>query len=247
MDEETNPTSRRDILRLMDTFIDQIQAIRRISVGMSVSALVLAPLAIALFIYLLVHPSFFAVLEIENEFGLVLSILLGAVVIISVVWFLTGIRQYRSMSLWKGRYKEYVKEKEELDRKIASRFGLDQEEHAKPDSCRLFIVLPARKHLLIRFQNCPAKPYSVRSSAVYRHRPFANHLFGPPYQLVCLKILKYGLVFFQVEAAKAYKGSLVQLAVFNKLQNYVLNDVYPVPVRTWRTRQLLCKSESSSI
>lgn len=127
MDEETNPTSRRDILRLMDTFIDQIQQIRRISVGMSVSAIVLAPLAIALSIYLLVHPSFFAVLEIENEFGLVLSILLGAVVIISVVWFLTGIRQYRSMSLWKGRYKEYVKEKEELDRKIASRFGLDQE------------------------------------------------------------------------------------------------------------------------
>ncbi len=127
MDEETNPTSRRDILGLIDTFIDQIQQIRRISVGMSVSAIVLAPLAIALSIYLLVHPSFFAILEIENEFGLVLSILLGAVVIISVVWFLTGIRQYRSMSLWKGRYKEYVKEKEELDRKIASRFGLDQE------------------------------------------------------------------------------------------------------------------------
>lgn len=127
MDEETNHTSRRDILGLMDTFIDQIQQIRKVSLGMSVSAIVLAPLAIALSVYLLVHPSFFAVLEIENEFGLVLSILLGAVVTISGVWFLTGIRQYRSMSAWKGRYKEYVKEKEELDRKIASRFGLDQE------------------------------------------------------------------------------------------------------------------------
>ncbi len=127
MDEETNHTSRRDILGLMDTFIDQIQQIRKFSLGMSVSAIVLAPLAIALSVYLLVHPSFFAVLEIENEFGLVLSILLGAVVTISGVWFLTGIRQYRSMSAWKGRYKEYVKEKEELDRKIASRFGLDQE------------------------------------------------------------------------------------------------------------------------
>jgi hypothetical protein len=31
------------------------------------------------------------------------------------------------MSSWKGRYKEYIKEKEELDKKIASRFGLDQE------------------------------------------------------------------------------------------------------------------------
>ncbi len=127
MGEESNPASRRDILKLMDTFIDQIQEIRKVLLGMSVSAIVLAPLAITLSIYLLLHPSFFAILEIENDFGLVLSILLGAVISSSVTWLLTGIRQYRSMSMWKGRYKEYVKEKEELDRKIASRFGLDQE------------------------------------------------------------------------------------------------------------------------
>jgi hypothetical protein len=127
MGEESNPASRRDILKLMDTFIDQIQEIRKVLLGMSVSAILLAPLAITLSIYLLLHPSFFAILEIENDFGLVLSILLGAVISSSVTWLLTGIRQYRSMSMWKGRYKEYVKEKEELDRKIASRFGLDQE------------------------------------------------------------------------------------------------------------------------
>lgn len=127
MGEETNHTSRQDILGLMDAFIDQIQQIRKILLGMSVSAIVLAPLAIAHSIYLLLHPSFFAILEIENEFGLVLSILLGAVIIISGVWLVTGIRQYYSMNVWKGRYKEYEKEKEELHRKIASRFGLDQE------------------------------------------------------------------------------------------------------------------------
>lgn len=125
--EDSNPASRRDILGLMDAFIDQVQQIRRILLGMSVSAIILAPLAIALSIYLMLHPSFFAILEIENEFGLVLSILLGAVIISSGIWLFTGIRQYRSMSVWKGRYKEYVKEKEELDKKIASRFGLDQE------------------------------------------------------------------------------------------------------------------------
>ena len=127
MGEESNLASRRDILKLMDTFIDQIQQIRKVLLGMSVSAIVLAPLAITLSIYLLLHPSFFAILEIENDFGLVLSILLGAVISSSVTWLLTGIRQYRSMSMWKSRYKEYLREKEELDRKIASRFGLDQE------------------------------------------------------------------------------------------------------------------------
>lgn len=127
MGEETNPTSRRDILGLMDSFINQIQQIRKILLGMSVSAIVLAPLAIALSVYLLRHPSFFAVLDIENDFGFVLSILLGAVIIISGIWLITGIREYRSMNVWKSRYKEYEKEKEELDRKIASRFGLDEE------------------------------------------------------------------------------------------------------------------------
>jgi hypothetical protein len=94
---------------------------------MSISAIILAPLAIALSIYLLFHPSFFAVLETENEFGLVLTVLLGAVIITSGTWLGTGIRQYYSMSQWKKRYEEYRREKEAIDRKIASQFGLNQD------------------------------------------------------------------------------------------------------------------------
>jgi hypothetical protein len=120
-------TQRQDILSLMDSFIEQVQQVRRILVGVSVSAIVLAPLAIVLSVYLVLHPSFFAVLEIENEFGLILSVLLGAVIFISAIWLLTGIRQYRSMSAWKGRYSEYSRRKEEMDKKIASQFNLDQE------------------------------------------------------------------------------------------------------------------------
>jgi len=125
---EGEPSSRQNILSLMDGFIEQIQQIRKIMLGMSVSAMVLAPLAIVLSIYLLLHPSFFAILEIENEFGLVLSILLGAVIVISGIWLATGIRQYRSINNWKKRHDEYAKEKEEIDKKIAAKFGLDQQE-----------------------------------------------------------------------------------------------------------------------
>jgi hypothetical protein len=120
-------STRQDILTLLDSFIHQIQNIRRILLGMSISAIVLAPLAIALSVYLLFHPSFFAILETENEFGLVLTVLLGAVIIISGIWLFTGIRQYSSMSQWKKRYEEYRREKEAIDRKIASQFGLDQD------------------------------------------------------------------------------------------------------------------------
>jgi hypothetical protein len=117
--------SRHDILSLLDNFIEQIHEIRRTLIGVSISALVLSPLAIALSIYLMLHPSFFAVLEIENEFGLVLGALLSAVIVISSIWLITGIRQYRSISSWNNRYKEYSKEKQKIDRMIESQYGLD--------------------------------------------------------------------------------------------------------------------------
>ena len=120
----TGAVARENILSLMDSFIEQITNIRRTLLGVSISDLVLAPFAIGLSVYLILHPSFFAILEIENEFGFVLSILLGAVLIISSVWLISGIRQYRSMSSWSKRYNEYKKEKEDMDRKIALQYGL---------------------------------------------------------------------------------------------------------------------------
>ena len=125
--DEVTFSTRQGILALLDGFIQQMQNIRRILLGMSISAIVLGPLAIALSIYLLFHPSFFAILERENEFGLILTVLLGAVIITSGIWLVTGIRQYYSMNQWKKRYEEYLREKEAMDRKIASQFGLDQD------------------------------------------------------------------------------------------------------------------------
>jgi pilus assembly protein TadC len=116
-------TSRQDFLSLVDGFIDRVFQIRKTFLRVSLSAVILAPLAIALSTFLLFHPSFFAVLEIENEFGLVLSLLLGAVIIISSIWLITGIRQYFFINSWKKRYNKYLKEKQEMDRNIASRYG----------------------------------------------------------------------------------------------------------------------------
>jgi hypothetical protein len=124
-EEKKLSISRHNILSLVDSFIDQIFQIRKTMRGVSISAIILAPLAIALSIYLLLNPSFFAVLEVEDEFGFILSILLGAVIIISSIWIVTGIRQYRLVDSWNKRYNEYINYKEEIDRKIVSRYGLD--------------------------------------------------------------------------------------------------------------------------
>jgi hypothetical protein len=119
-------TSRHDILSLVDGFMERVFQIRKTFLRVSLSAVILAPLAIALSTFLLLHPSFFAVLEIENEFGLALCLLLGAVIIISSIWLITGIRQYLLINSWNKRYNQYIKEKQEIDRNIASQYGSDE-------------------------------------------------------------------------------------------------------------------------
>lgn len=124
-DYDLSTTARENLLTLMDTFIQQILNIRKTLLGVSVSALILAPIAIGLSVYLIRHPSFFAILEIENEFGTVLSILLGSVIIISSIWLYAGIKQYRKIGSWNSRYNAYMNEKKEINRKISAQFGLE--------------------------------------------------------------------------------------------------------------------------
>jgi formate hydrogenlyase subunit 3/multisubunit Na+/H+ antiporter MnhD subunit len=120
-------TARADILNLIDSFIDQMSKIRAVLKGVSVSALILAPLAIGLSLFLVSHPSFFAVIDRESEFGLILVILLVSVIVISSIWIIIGIRQYRMVTSWNERYSNYVSNKEEIDRKIALDLGLQDD------------------------------------------------------------------------------------------------------------------------
>jgi hypothetical protein len=124
-DHDSTSSTRANLLTLMDAFIQQILNIRKTLLGVSISALILAPIAIGLSVYLIRHPSFFAILEIENEFGTVLSVLLGSVIIISSIWLYAGIKQYRKIGSWNSRYNAYLSEKREINKKISSQFGLE--------------------------------------------------------------------------------------------------------------------------
>ena len=117
--------SRYTILSLIETFIEQIFHIRKTLLGVSISAIIMAPIAIGLSVFLLRHPSFFAILETENEFGVVLGVLLGAIIVISSIWLVVGIRQYRLIGSWNKRYGNYIREKQEMDRMIASQYSED--------------------------------------------------------------------------------------------------------------------------
>ena len=115
--------TKNNILTLMDNFIEQIFQIRRTLLGVSICALILSPIAIGLSIFLIRHPSFFSILEIQNEFGAILGFLLVAMISISSIWLITGTREYRKIGSWSKRYKEFMSEKEQVDRELASKYG----------------------------------------------------------------------------------------------------------------------------
>jgi hypothetical protein len=115
-------SSQYNILNLIEIFIEQIFHIRKTLLGVSISAIVMAPIAIGLSVFLLRHPSFFAVLEIENEFGVALGVLLGCIIIISSIWLVVGISQYRLIGSWNKRYRNYIREKQEMDKMITSNY-----------------------------------------------------------------------------------------------------------------------------
>jgi hypothetical protein len=119
---------RNNILTIIDSFIEQITKIRRFFIGVSISSIILAPIAISLALYLFTHQSFFRILEAEREFGFGLVILLTSVIIISSILFVTGILQYKQIGSWHKKYESYKKEKDDIDHYIANKFKIETDE-----------------------------------------------------------------------------------------------------------------------
>lgn len=121
------PDDRNDILSSMDVFIEKIQHIRGLMLGVSLSALILAPLAIGISSYLITHPKFLHLIENERDFSLMLVVLLVVVLVTSGIWLVTGLQQFRSLSSWNKRYCNYLEKKKDLDNSISTKYNLDEE------------------------------------------------------------------------------------------------------------------------
>jgi predicted ABC-type exoprotein transport system permease subunit len=123
---DSNYHSRQNVLEILDGFIESMTKMRKLFVGFSASALFLAPIAIVLVIYLIFHPLFSSVLENYGDFGILLSILLGSVIIISGTWFVLGLKQYRIISSWNKRHIQYTRIKEDMQKAFASQFEIEE-------------------------------------------------------------------------------------------------------------------------
>ena len=127
MERNTLADIGRDILSSMDLFIEKIQHLRGVMLGVSLSAVILAPIAIGISIYLITHPRFFHIVENESEFSSLLILLLTVVLVTAGAWLVTGIQQFKSLTTWNKRYSNYLKRREDLDKDISEKFHLDEE------------------------------------------------------------------------------------------------------------------------
>ena len=118
----------QSIREVIESFVEHIQTTKKLLFGITISALILAPLAIGLSIYLIKHEHFFFILDEYDEFGTFLVILLVTVIIVSSIWLGLGIRQFTLLKPWNARYSSYIKKKEKLDEKISSSFDLDEDQ-----------------------------------------------------------------------------------------------------------------------
>lgn len=129
-DTENSKTSRFSVVEIIEGFIEKIDHMRKTLVMVSLSSLILAPLAIGLSVYLISHPHFFYVMEEYDEFGLFLVVSLGVIIVVSSAWLALGIRQYVMLKSWSERHSNYLKKKEQVDNEISSGFGLDKDEQS---------------------------------------------------------------------------------------------------------------------
>jgi hypothetical protein len=129
-DTENSKTSRFSVVEIIEGFIEKIDHMRKTLVMVSLSSLILAPLAIGLSVYLISHPHFFYVMEEYDEFGLFLVVSLGVIIVVSSAWLALGIRQYIMLKSWSERHSNYLKKKEQVDNEISSGFGLDKDEQS---------------------------------------------------------------------------------------------------------------------
>lgn len=128
--EKSDSESRFSIIEVIEGIIEKINQVRKTLLGISVSALILAPLAIGLSSYLILHPHFFFILDEYDEFGFFLAISLGIIIIISIAWLALGIRQYIMLKSWNKRYSNYIQRKRQVDKQISSEFKLDEDQES---------------------------------------------------------------------------------------------------------------------
>ncbi|MCP8304003.1 MAG: hypothetical protein H3Z50_00800 [archaeon] len=117
--DEEKPEEGESLLETLDDLIFHMNDARVTFIILSISSLIIAPIAIIMAIVFTFNPAFLRWLLNRNLFfGLIFLIYIILVVILSSIWLFVGLREYRFLSKWNERFKKYISLKERVDREL---------------------------------------------------------------------------------------------------------------------------------
>ena len=110
---------RTSLLETIDDLIFHMNDARATFIILSISSLIIAPIAIIMATVFITRPNFLRwLLNINPFFGIIFLIYIILVLILSSIWLFVGLREYRFLSKWNERFKKYMSLKDRVDKEI---------------------------------------------------------------------------------------------------------------------------------
>lgn len=120
LSSEKESERKESLLETVDDLIFHLNNARMIFVVLSLSSLILAPIAIVVALFFILHPRFLRFfLAVEPFVGLSFMVYVILTVVMSAVWLIVGWREYRFLSQWNARFKRFISLKEKVDRELS--------------------------------------------------------------------------------------------------------------------------------
>ncbi|MCP8323407.1 MAG: hypothetical protein L6N96_04435 [Candidatus Methylarchaceae archaeon HK02M2] len=119
MGKDEKSEDRTSLLETIDDLIFHMNDARATFIILSISSLIIAPIAIIMATVFITRPNFLRwLLNINPFFGIIFLIYIILVLILSSIWLFVGLREYRFLSKWNERFKKYMSLKDRVDKEI---------------------------------------------------------------------------------------------------------------------------------
>ena len=119
MGKDEKSEDRTSLLETIDDLIFHMNDARATFIILSISSLIIAPIAIIMATVFIARPNFLHwLLNINPFFGVIFLIYIILVLILSSIWLFVGLREYRFLSKWNERFKKYMSLKDRVDKEI---------------------------------------------------------------------------------------------------------------------------------
>jgi hypothetical protein len=111
------------LLELIDRLILHINSERTWFNILIATSIFAAPISIIFTFYLLLHRKLIAYIFIRDpRLGVLATAYYAIIIIVSLLWLIVGIKEYKFLSKWNRRFRKYFSLKEQLDRELRKEF-----------------------------------------------------------------------------------------------------------------------------